>query len=130
LLARLLPQKPGPPDQGVGPDILLDDADFDLAPYGVAGRVFHTSGHTPGSLSVLLDRGEAVVGDLLMGSLLVSGPPSVSFLAWSKEASRASVRHVLERQPRVIITTHGGPFDPEEVRRRIFRSNPPGSGVN
>jgi hydroxyacylglutathione hydrolase len=121
LFARVFPQRRRPPDRGVEPDIVLDDDEFSLAPYGIAGQVLHTPGHTPGSLSVLLDGGEALVGDLLMGALLAFGPPSVAFFAWSQEVSRASVRRVLERQPRTIITSHAGPFDPAEVRRRILR---------
>ncbi|MFO7633107.1 MAG: MBL fold metallo-hydrolase, partial [Caldilinea sp.] len=45
----------------------LIDGDFDLRSFGVDGRVFATPGHTPGSISILLDSGDAIVGDLLMG---------------------------------------------------------------
>jgi len=42
------------------------DQEFDLTGYGVAGKIIPTPGHTPGSLSVLLEDGQAVVGDLAM----------------------------------------------------------------
>lgn len=42
------------------------DQEFDLTGYGVAGKTIPTPGHTPGSLSVLLEDGEAIVGDLAM----------------------------------------------------------------
>ncbi|SHG75641.1 Glyoxylase, beta-lactamase superfamily II [Thermosyntropha lipolytica DSM 11003] len=42
------------------------EGEFDLRPYGVEGKVIPTPGHTPGSLSVVLDDGRAMVGDLAM----------------------------------------------------------------
>lgn len=42
------------------------DQEYDLTPFGVAGRVIPTPGHTPGSLSVLLEDGQTLVGDLAM----------------------------------------------------------------
>jgi glyoxylase-like metal-dependent hydrolase (beta-lactamase superfamily II) len=42
------------------------DQEFDLTPYGVAAKVVPTPGHTLGSLSVLLEDGQAMVGDLAM----------------------------------------------------------------
>lgn len=66
-----------------------------LSASGVAGRVIHTPGHTPGSVSVLLDSGEAIVGDLVMGQLMgmirEPGPPIV---AWDLKRNRESVRPV------------------------------------
>ena len=41
----------------VTPDIVVD-ATYDLAPFGVAGKVVHTPGHSDCSVSVLLDSGK------------------------------------------------------------------------
>lgn len=51
------------------PDLAFHEA-FPLDPYGVRGTVLPTPGHTPGSCSVLLPHGEALIGDVLRGSLL------------------------------------------------------------
>ena len=51
------------------PDMLFRDG-FSLVPHGVKGRVLATPGHTMGSASVVLDSGEAVIGDVLRGSML------------------------------------------------------------
>ena len=41
-----------------------------LRDYGVDGRIVFTSGHTGGSISVMLDTGEMICGDLLRGGYL------------------------------------------------------------
>jgi glyoxylase-like metal-dependent hydrolase (beta-lactamase superfamily II) len=50
----------------VEPDLLVEDA-LSLHAYGIPGRIVHTPGHTCGSLSVLLESGEAIVGDNVLG---------------------------------------------------------------
>ena len=83
-----------------------------LSASGVAGRVLHTPGHTPGSVSVLLDSGEAIVGDVVMGQLMgmirQPGPPIV---AWDLGRNRESVRQLAALSPRVVYVGHGGPFE-------------------
>lgn len=47
-------------------DIIVKNTDIiDLKPYGASGKIMYTPGHTDGSISVLLDNGQAIVGDLL-----------------------------------------------------------------
>jgi hydroxyacylglutathione hydrolase len=43
-------------------EIKIDDK-YELAQYGIDGYVIPTPGHTEGSISVILDNGEAIVGD-------------------------------------------------------------------
>jgi glyoxylase-like metal-dependent hydrolase (beta-lactamase superfamily II) len=50
--------------EGVKPDIVISD-EYDLSEYGVAGKVIYTPGHSPSSLSVLLENGEALIGDIV-----------------------------------------------------------------
>ncbi len=49
----------------LSPDIVVE-GDCDLMDCSLSGKILHTPGHTRGSISVLLDSGEAFVGDLLM----------------------------------------------------------------
>lgn len=90
--------------------------ELDLHPYGIPGRVIPTPGHTPGSLSVLLETGEAIVGDLL-GGLPIPSIPSRPIFIYSEDAWRQSLRRVLAERPRIIYTSHGGPFTFERVVR-------------
>lgn len=50
--------------EGVKPDIVVT-GDVDLSEYGIAGKIIHTPGHSPSSLSIILDNGEALVGDIV-----------------------------------------------------------------
>jgi hydroxyacylglutathione hydrolase len=93
------------------PDIVFEE-EWRLGEYGIAGRVIHTPGHTPGSVSVLLDSGEAIVGDMVIGDFLrllrQPGPPIV---AWDPERNWKSVRQLLTLSPRIVYVGHGGPFE-------------------
>ncbi|MDP1580380.1 MAG: MBL fold metallo-hydrolase [Candidatus Didemnitutus sp.] len=51
------------------PDLLFRDG-FPLEPYGVRGKVILTPGHTLGSTSVVLATGDALIGDVLRGSMI------------------------------------------------------------
>ncbi|MGH1348907.1 MAG: MBL fold metallo-hydrolase [Nannocystales bacterium] len=62
------------PYESFEPDIVLGASDtLDLGEYGIRGHVTPTLGHTAGSVSVLLDGGDALVGDLLASGILLGG---------------------------------------------------------
>lgn len=50
-------------------DIPLCDG-MKLNEFGVDATIMETPGHTPGSVSVFLPDGDAIVGDLLMGGIM------------------------------------------------------------
>ncbi|GAL85721.1 beta-lactamase [Sporocytophaga myxococcoides] len=59
---------------GCSPDIILEgNSDFDLSTYGINGKVIHTPGHTPGSLSVVVDERHAIITDLASSGILLGG---------------------------------------------------------
>lgn len=95
---------------GVVPDILIDD-ELDLEEFGVKGRALFTPGHTPGSISVVLESGEAIIGDLVNGAPF-KGPLFASDISKSRE----SFERIMSFHPKKIYVSHGGPFDPEAIR--------------
>jgi glyoxylase-like metal-dependent hydrolase (beta-lactamase superfamily II) len=102
--------------EGTEPDILLDD-ELDLAEYGIAGKVIHTPGHSPSSISIVLDSGEALIGDLVRGT----GPDNISFGMFyeDKELVLGSLKRVAAYEPRIIYLSHGTHIDNRTLRNVI-----------
>lgn len=116
-LIKPLVDKPFPP---VRPDVLLD-ASFDLAEYGLDGRVLHTPGHTAGSVSLLLPDGAAIVGDVLMGGYmggnLLGTRPNYHYFADDLPMLRASLQALLDAGVQTFYVGHGGPLRRDDVAR-------------
>jgi len=98
------------------PDVLFEDEwrldEAGLRHYRFAGRVLPTPGHTPGSASLLLDSGEAIAGDMVMGFM---GRPRPPFVAWDLKQNWESLGRLLALSPRLTYLGHGGPFRPEAL---------------
>ncbi|MBI3219318.1 MAG: MBL fold metallo-hydrolase [Bacteroidetes bacterium] len=55
-------------------DIVMEaDEVYSLHPWGVEGVVIHTPGHTKGSLSIILENGEAIIMDMMASGILLGG---------------------------------------------------------
>lgn len=108
------------PASALEPDIVFDAA-WRLDEYGVAGEVIPTPGHSPGSVSLLLDSGEAIVGDLVMGSMLFPKRATRPIVAWNLARNWDSLRAVLDRGPKIVYVTHGQAFTSETLRQLIKR---------
>ena len=104
---------------GVQPDILLAH-ERPLDEFGVRGKVVATPGHTPGSVSVILDSGDAIIGDLLMG--FGKNAPNYHPFAHDKSQIKQSVRYIMNHQPKRLYVAHGGLFDADMVRKRLGMS--------
>jgi glyoxylase-like metal-dependent hydrolase (beta-lactamase superfamily II) len=62
-------------------EVSIRDSGLPLNDYGISGRIVYTPGHTKGSISVVLDSGEAFVGDLAMNKIplrLNAGLPTLA----------------------------------------------------
>lgn len=100
-------------------DVILGDEAFPLQEYGLPGRILHTPGHSPGSVSILLDSGEAFVGDLAMNKFPLRRTPGLPVFAEDQSAVIESWRRLLEAGARTIYPAHGKPFPAEVMRRAI-----------
>lgn len=90
-------------------DIVMEGEQLSLEPYGITAALLHTPGHTPGSLSLLLPGGEALVGDLAFnGSLFCRRPRHV--LGLDLEQERRSWKRLLELGMKRAHPGHGRPF--------------------
>lgn len=90
----------------VEPDLLFRDG-FSLEPHGVKGRVLATPGHTPGSASVVLDSGEAIIGDVLRGSFVW---PNKSRPHWFCRDPESNTRSIVRLAREGLIRCHPGVF--------------------
>lgn len=102
---------------------LAFDACLDLHPFGVPALVRSTPGHTPGSSVVLIEGGDAIVGDLVAGGYLGGFiAPTVPTEHYFQEHPRR-VRAILEWLLRAGVTRlhlgHGGPVRAADLRTAI-----------
>lgn len=97
------------------PDIVLNEnEEYDLSIYGVNGKIIHTPGHTPGSLSVVLENGEAIIMDLASSGILLGG---IAFNSRMKhppfhdnlEQVKNSIAHILSLNTEKFYLGHGNP---------------------
>jgi hydroxyacylglutathione hydrolase len=100
-------------------DLTLQDDGTSLEPFGISGKVLHTPGHTRGSMSVLLDTGDAFVGDLAMNGLPLRFGPGMPSLGDDPNAVKASWRLLLDSGAKKIYPAHGKPFDADVLRKRL-----------
>jgi glyoxylase-like metal-dependent hydrolase (beta-lactamase superfamily II) len=115
-LLNLLTGLMGSRFDGIDADILVG-AEFDLAEYGVIGRVIHTPGHSPSSLSILLDNGEVLIGDLVRGT--APGDIGLGMFYEDKKTLLESLEKVAAYEPRIIYLSHGTHIDTSTLRNVI-----------
>jgi len=118
LSARLVRPLLGRRFDPVSVDVAVEDG-TSLRPWGIAGRVIETPGHTAGSISVLLDIGEAIVGDLLMGGMLrgrlFPGRPAYHDFADDLGEVKRGIARLLDLGARRLHVGQGGPLAADDV---------------
>lgn len=100
-------------------DVMLDDDGLSLEDYGIPGRVIHTPGHTRGSVSVLLDSGQAFVGDLAMNRFPLRLSPGLPIFADDWAAVLRSWRTLLDSGVSKVYPAHGEPFPASVIENAI-----------
>lgn len=113
LAARAAARRPAP---AFNADLLVE-GDTELRCMGLEARILATPGHTAGSITVLTDGGDALIGDLVIGHMLRTGRPCLPYVADDVAQVRQSVRAVLARSPRRVYSAHGRPFTVEDLAR-------------
>lgn len=88
------------------PDLLFRDG-FSLEAYGIKGRVLATPGHTVGSSSVVLASGEALIGDVLRGSLLLPNTARPHYFCNDPDSNTASIVRLAREG---LLRCHPGVF--------------------
>lgn len=98
-------------------DIILRDEDFSLTEFGIPGKIIYTPGHSPGSVSILLDTGDAFVGDLAMNSFPLRLSPGLPIFAENIQKVKNSLKLLLDKGATKIYPAHGKSFSAELIRK-------------
>lgn len=99
-------------------DVVIDDEGLSLAKYGISGRVIYTPGHTPGSVSVLLETDDAFVGDLAMNGLPMRFGAGLPIFAEDLQRVKESFKLLLDQGAETIYPAHGKPFSADIIKWR------------
>lgn len=97
-------------------DILIEDS-YDLSPYGIAGKVITTPGHTQGSLSVIIND-QAIIGDSLM-ALLPFSRPSKPLLAFDLDQIKKNISMLIDLGVNRFYLSHGKDYDVSVVQKAL-----------
>jgi len=97
-------------------DIILGDEEFSLAEFGIAGKVISTPGHSPGSVSILLETGDVFVGDLAMNMFPMRLSPGLPIFAEDLQKVKDSWKLLFDYGAKMIYPAHGKPFSAEKIQ--------------
>ncbi|MCR9252153.1 MAG: MBL fold metallo-hydrolase [bacterium] len=71
LFRQMIKNEKAPP---FTPDIIMKgDEEYDLKQWGIDGKIIHTPGHTPGSLSIVLENEEVIIMDMMASGIMLGG---------------------------------------------------------
>ena len=106
------------------PDMLIEE-EMTLSDFGVNGKIFFTPGHTKGSISVLLDNNEAIIGDVMMGGVmggvLFGKSPNYHYFIDDLSDLHTSLKKIFSWKPSRLYVGHGGPLSADDAIRRFSK---------
>ncbi len=115
--AKLFSHKPF---EAFSADLKLQDG-LRLDDYGLPASVLHTPGHTAGSVSLMFDSGDAIVGDVLMGGHmggnLLPQKPNYQYFAEEKTQLHSSLKKLAAQPIKSYFVGHGGPLEADKVKK-------------
>lgn len=100
-------------------DIVLEDETFSLEEYGISGKILYTPGHSSGSVSVLLETGEAFVGDMAMNKFPLRLSPGMPIYAENWQTLVDSWKALLDEGAKTVYPSHGRPFSVDVIRKEL-----------
>ena len=108
----------GMPDDYLPPIIpdIVWEGELDLHPYGIAGKVICTPGHSLADSCVVLEDGQAIVGDLICEDQFTHGAPTIAYFGYDPDRNKAnallfpSLEKLAAYGSHTYYSGHGGPF--------------------
>jgi len=93
-------------------DIVMDN-EFDLSEFGIAGKVIHTPGHSQSSVTIALNNGEVLVGDLIREEK--PGVVGLGMFYEDRVTALDSANKIAALNPRVIYLSHSTTIDNDKL---------------
>lgn len=100
-------------------DVVLGDEGLALDVYGIPGKVIYTPGHSPGSVSVLLETGDVFVGDMAMNKFPLRFGPGMPIFAEDMVKLEKSWNLLLDAGAKTIYPAHGESFSVDIIREAL-----------
>lgn len=100
-------------------DRVLEDDGLLLAEFGIPGKVVYTPGHSMGHVSILLDSGDALVGDMAMNDWYLRLTPGLPVLADDIHMVVESWKKILPMGIKRIYPAHGMDFSVDVMHKEI-----------
>ena len=101
------------------PDILLDNKPYPLSAFGIDGEIIHTPGHTIGSVSVILDSGEAFVGCMAHNGFPFRRKPGLPIYAQDINAITENWKTLIDKGISFVYPGHGKAFPIEVIKNQL-----------
>ncbi len=116
--ARFLRPFADEPFEAFEPDLVFKEG-ISLEPYGLRAQVLPTPGHTPGSISLVLASGEALIGDVLRGSLLWPNQARPHFFCNDPDGNQRSIIRLAREGLLRCHPGHFGSFPGSQLGRHL-----------
>lgn len=100
-------------------DIIVGDGGLSLKEYGIPGKIVYTPGHTYGSISVILDSGDAFVGCMAHNRFPFALKPKLPIYAMDLELLKESWMKVIKMGALNIYPGHGSMFPVEKINNYL-----------
>ncbi len=103
------------------PDIILNDTNtpYPLTGYGIDGCIIHTPGHTTGSLSIILDSGEAFVGCMAHNGFPFRTKPGLPIYAQDIDMIKENWKILIDKGITFVYPGHGKAFPIEKIKEKL-----------
>jgi glyoxylase-like metal-dependent hydrolase (beta-lactamase superfamily II) len=105
-------------------DTVIPDAGMSLKPFGIPGKVVYTPGHSMGHVSIVMETGDAFVGDMAMNDWYLRSTPGLPVLADDIELVVESWKKILPLGVKRVYPAHGMDFDADVMKKEIANFKP------
>ncbi len=105
--------------ESVEPDILIKD-NYSLKEFGVDAKVIHSPGHTPGTLSIITEKGNAILGCSVHGFPLRLRP-GLPTVAYDINQVLSSWERIIDEGAKMLYSSHGKPLTVEKMKKILKR---------